>query len=173
MKDSNIRKLILASIFSAMTFCLTFIIQIPVPISGGYINLGECMVLVSGFVLGPVFGSLSAGIGCALADIISGYTVYAAPTFIIKFLVAMTTALAFKRFNKNLFHIILCAFFGEIVMVLGYFIFEAYILGFGWLSGLISASLNAVQALAGIIASTLLLQAFMHKNKKSGKNSIL
>lgn len=42
----------------------------------GYVNLGDCAVLMSAWVLGPLYGGAAAGIGSALADLLSGYAHY-------------------------------------------------------------------------------------------------
>ena len=76
MKQTKLRTLILAAMFAALTCVATMIIHIPSPI-GGYFNLGDCMVLLSAFVLGPVWGTAAGGIGSALADVICGYFIYA------------------------------------------------------------------------------------------------
>ena len=86
MKQTKLRTLILAAMFAALTCVATMIIHIPSPI-GGYFNLGDCMVLLSAFVLGPVWGTAAGGIGSALADVICGYFVYAPGTLVIKALV--------------------------------------------------------------------------------------
>lgn len=59
MKQTKLRTLILAAMFAALTCVATMIIHIPSPI-GGYFNLGDCMVLLSAFVLGPVWGTAAA-----------------------------------------------------------------------------------------------------------------
>ena len=83
MKQTKLRTLILAAMFAALTCVATMIIHIPSPI-GGYFNLGDCMVLLSAFVLGPVWGTAAGGIGSALADVICGYFIYAPGTLVIK-----------------------------------------------------------------------------------------
>ena len=77
------QKIVTASMLAALTCVATMIIKIPSPLKG-YINLGDASVLLSGWLLSPVYGFFSAGIGSALADIFSGYTVYAPATFLIK-----------------------------------------------------------------------------------------
>ena len=94
MKQTKLRTLILAAMFAALTCVATMIIHIPSPI-GGYFNLGDCMVLLSAFVLGPVWGTAAGGIGSALADVICGYFVYAPGTLVIKALMALAAALIF------------------------------------------------------------------------------
>ena len=34
------------------------VVQIPLPT--GYVNIGDCFVIVSGFLLGPIYGGLAA-----------------------------------------------------------------------------------------------------------------
>ena len=61
-------------------FAILFItISVPSPVSG-YVNLGDCGVLLSAWVLGPWYGGAAAGIGSMLADIFSGYAHYAPGT---------------------------------------------------------------------------------------------
>ena len=56
----KLRKLVLAALFAALACGATMVIQVPSPI-GGYLNLGDCIVLLSGWLLGPVYGA-AAGI---------------------------------------------------------------------------------------------------------------
>ena len=36
----------------------TMVVQIPLPT--GYVNIGDCFVIISGFLLGPVYGGFAA-----------------------------------------------------------------------------------------------------------------
>ena len=51
MRDANIKKLVLAALMAALTYVATSIVQIPSPMQG-YVNLGDCIVLLSGWILG-------------------------------------------------------------------------------------------------------------------------
>ena len=88
------RTLITAALFAALTCVGTMIIKIPTP-TMGYIHPGDGFVLLSGLLLGPIWGTLAAGIGSALSDLIGGYFVYVPATFIIKALTALTAYLVF------------------------------------------------------------------------------
>lgn len=88
MTNKAIRTLVLAALFAALACVATMVIQIPSPMNG-YVNLGDCFVLLAGWVLGPVYGSLAAGIGSALADMFTGYMHYAPGTFLIKAVMAL------------------------------------------------------------------------------------
>ena len=95
------KKLVTCAMLAAIACVATMIIRIPIP--KGYVNFGDCIVLLGGFLLGPVSGALAAGIGSSLADIFSGYAIYALPTFIIKGLMAFVGAVLLKRFSDNKF----------------------------------------------------------------------
>ena len=68
--------IVLAALFAALTCVATMVVKIPSPLKG-YINLGDCMVLLAGWLLPPGFSFLAAGLGSALADVFAGYFVYA------------------------------------------------------------------------------------------------
>ena len=51
MRDVNIKKLVLAALMAALTYVATSIVQIPSPMQG-YVNLGDCIVLLSGSARG-------------------------------------------------------------------------------------------------------------------------
>ena len=74
-------RIVLTALMAAMACVATMVIKIPIPATGGYINLGDSIVLLSGVVLGPVYGGLAAGLGSALADLRGGYGVFAPATF--------------------------------------------------------------------------------------------
>lgn len=84
MKQQNrtLRQLVLSTMFAALCWAATMLVQIPTVV--GYTNIGEGMCLLSGLVLGPWYGFFAAGIGSALADLISGYAYYVPATFVIK-----------------------------------------------------------------------------------------
>ncbi|PKM95484.1 MAG: hypothetical protein CVU84_05300 [Firmicutes bacterium HGW-Firmicutes-1] len=84
MNRINVKTIAYTGIMMALVFLGTSFIKIPTPITGGYIHLGDGFVLLSGLILGPVFGAFAAGMGSALADIMGGYVPWALPTFLIK-----------------------------------------------------------------------------------------
>lgn len=159
MKKENLLKIVLTALFAALTYVATTVVQIPIPATGGYINLGDCFVLLSAFLLGPVFGAAAGGIGSALADLLSGYTQYALGTFIIKAAMAVCAALIYKALKQKIkISTPIAAVVGEIVMIGGYFIYESIFLGYGLgAAGAIVG--NSIQAVAGAVSSVLLYQA--------------
>lgn len=158
--NTNTKKLVMASMFAALCCIATMIIKIPSPLKG-YINLGDCMVLLAGFILTPVYGFLAAGLGSAFADIFSGYVVYAPVTFLVKGIMALVAYFTFKLMkNKagNTFSRVIGGIIAEIIMVLGYYVFEGFMYGF--VASAINIPANAVQGVAGIIIGVILAKIF-------------
>jgi len=149
------RKIITASMLATLTFVATVIIKIPSPLNG-YINLGDALVLLTGYLLSPTYAFLSAGIGSALADLYSGYFVYLPITFIIKGTMGLVFSLcsSSKGTLKNTLIAVIC----EIIMIVGYYAFEGFLYGF--IPSLVNVVPNAVQGLAGIVIGLILIKVF-------------
>lgn len=154
MSDRNIRKLVLAAVFAALCTILTLVIQIPSPMHG-YVNLGDCAVLLSAWVLGPGYGGAAAGIGSMLADLFSGYAYYAPGTFAIKLAMAAAAAYLFqilqRRTHRTLLARAVSGAAAEAIMVAGYFAYACLWLGNG-LAAAASIPGNIVQGIFGLIA---------------------
>ena len=158
------KKIVVAALMAALTCVATMIIKIPSPLKG-YINLGDCIVLVAGWLLSPWWGFLAAGLGSALADLLSGYVIYAPATFLIKGVMALVAFYGFKLLHKkcgNLISKIITGISAEIVMIAGYFIFEGFMYGFG--PSVVNIPANAVQGTAGILIG-IVLTKILEKGK--------
>lgn len=162
--NTRTRKIVMASLLAALACVATMIIKIPSPLKG-YLNLGDCIVLIAGWMLSPAYGFFAAGLGSALADILSGYVVYAPATFIIKGLMALAALRVFRMIQNKVGDLpsrIISGIIAEIIMVLGYFLFEGFLYGFG--PSVVNIPANAVQGAAGIIVGVMLIRVF-EKNK--------
>lgn len=157
---SKTRKVVMSSMLAALVCVATMIIKIQLT-PNGYINLGDGVVNLSGWILGPLYGFLASGIGSALADMFSGYAFYIPVTFLIKGAMAVV-AYYVIRFLKGKLSIIKCSviatILAELVMVVGYYLFEGAFYGFD--VALLSMPGNAIQSVAGIVTGTLLIQLF-------------
>ena len=157
-------KIVISSLFAALICVATMLIKIPSPLKG-YINLGDGIVLLAAWVLPLPYGLVAAGLGSALADLFSGYVVYAPATFVIKALMAVVACSCYKLFTKKAKSTISRIFSGilaELVMILGYFLFEGVLYGF--VPSLVNIPANAVQAVAGIIIGVILITVFEKQN---------
>lgn len=158
----KIKKIAASSLFAALICVATIVMPIPLPT--GYINFGDCFVLLSAWLLGPAYGALASGIGSALADIISGFPVYAPGTLVIKALMAVSAALIFRVFKKSdevkVLPLVLSALVSEIIMVVGYMLYEMLISTSELAAILNSVPGNSIQGLAAIISSVLIMKLF-------------
>lgn len=159
----NIKKTVTTALFMAICCILTLIIQIPSPMNG-YVNLGDCGVLLSAWILGPVYGGLAAGIGSMLADILSGYAYYAPGTLVIKAAMAVAAALICRKgkmgksssFPVRLFSGVVA----EGIMVAGYLGYAALLLEKG-VGAFASVPGNVVQGIFGILSGVIVLEALL------------
>ena len=160
MESNKTKKIVMTAMLAALCCVATMIIKIPSPLKG-YLNLGDCIVLLSGFMLSPLYGFLAAAIGSALADIFAGYAVYAPATFIIKGVMALIACFGFRMLHKKAGATpsrIISGIVAEIVMVMGYFVFEGFMYGFA--PSAVNIPANAVQGVAGIILGVILAKIF-------------
>ena len=168
MKEGNrTEKIVMAAMFAALVCVTTMIIKIPSPLKG-YINLGDCMVLVAGWTLSPAYAFCAAGIGSALADVFSGYLVYAPATFVIKggmvFLAYYGAAVLNKKKINNKLVRIISGILAEIWMVLGYLVFEGFLYGF--VPSLANVPANALQGIVGIVLAVSVVKMLQRTSLK-------
>ena len=157
---THTQKIVTGSLLATLCCVATMIIKIPSPLKG-YLNLGDCVVLLAGWLLSPLYGFLAAGVGSALADVFSGYVTYAPATFIIKGLMALIAYFGFKILKDKIGNLpsrIVSGIVAEVIMVLGYFVFEGFLYGF--IPSIVNIPANAVQGVAGIIIGTILIKVF-------------
>lgn len=155
--NNNLKKLILAALFAALSCVATMSIRIPTPGTGGYIHPGDAIVILSGVILGPVWGFLAGGIGSALSDLIGGYFIYVPITFVIKGLVALAAGLLYQKVGKNQKSRYIAVILGgvaDIILVAGgYFVCEFFIYGAGAVA---SIPANIIQGVGGLVISCIL-----------------
>lgn len=158
--NNKTRLIVLTALFAALTCVATMVIRIPTPGTGGYIHPGDALVILCGVVLGPVYGFLAAGLGSCLSDLLGGYFLYVPATFVIKGLVALLTALVYRKVahlpKGTLLGVILGGLIDIVLVAGGYFGFEYFIYGLGAAA---SIPANLVQGLSGLIIALVLSPA--------------
>ena len=169
MSDKKIRTMVTAAVLAALACVATMVVQIPSPMNG-YVNLGDCFVLLSGWLLGPWWGAAAGGIGSMLADLLLGYGHYAPGTLIIKGAMSLVAALIFKAFGKNTAGALVSGVAAEIIMVAGYFGYAALLLGKG-IGAAASIPGNLVQGAMGLVIG-LVLFVLLKRSKALDKLNI-
>lgn len=145
VKNLSVKKLTMAGVMAALVFVMTYLPKVPVPVTGGYVHLGDGAIFLSVLLLGPL-GIPAAAIGSGLSDLLGGYMVYVLPTMLIKALVAL---IAWKGWKEGSWLRAVIAFvLAEAVMVAGYFAFES--LMYGTAAAWAAVGPNCIQGIAGV-----------------------
>lgn len=160
MKNQTTFKTVLTALLAALICVATMLVQIPIPATGGYANLGDGIILICAFLLQPLCAVIAAGLGSALADVLAGYVSFVPGTLVIKAGVALIAALIYNRLAKNdsekkaFVTLIVAGVAAEAFMVLGYFFYESVLLGVGAgaAGGIVG---NIGQGVVGILIASL------------------
>lgn len=135
---------------------------------GGYVNLGDCIVLLSGWILGPVYGSVASGIGVMAADIFAGFIAYAPASLIIKAAMAFSCCVVFRKLNtmtgRRVLSLIVSGLVGEVIMILGYFAYASIILGNG-LAAAAAIPADMIQGGVGLVCGIAVYEMLMRNSK--------
>ncbi len=145
--------MVYAGLFAALTALLTAVLHIPV--GNGYVHCGDAVIYLAAAMLPLPYAAGAAAVGGALADVLSGYAVYALPTFIIKaMLAAVFSAVGGTQMleKRRILAMILCG----LVSVTGYWL-TAVILYGGWAAQFVeTVPGNCMQAIAsGIVYAVI------------------
>lgn len=181
MTAKKTRTIILTALLAALTTVATMVIRIPTPLAGGgYIHLGDGLVLICGILLGPGLGAVAAGVGSMLADVFAGAAAYVPATLAIKALTAAAGGWLYHRMagHSSLHTPVRVALAGipaEVIMVAGYYLYEVALqIAAGSAAGaaaaavLVGVPFNIVQGLAGVIVCAVLLPVLGHANAEMG-----
>jgi uncharacterized membrane protein len=147
----------LIGIFGALTCVITLFLDIPIPATKGFLNIGDAAVMLTGLLFGPIIGGIAGGVGSSLADIILGYPIYAPATLIIKGLEGFVVGVIAdpKKVHERIsYRDIIAVASGGLLMVIGYFSYESML--YGPATALVEVPMNFIQYAAGIAISLLI-----------------
>lgn len=120
---SKTYEMVQIALMIALTCIITMFVKVPSPI--GYTHAGDSMVFLAAILFGSKKGAFIGATGMVLADILSGYAVWAMPTLIIKAVMAyIAGTIAYrKNYNGDNFKNNLVAFItAGLWMVIGYYL---------------------------------------------------
>ena len=155
--SARVQTLVMTGLLTALACIATLVIHVASP-TGGYLNLGDTVVLLGAYLLGPWYGALAAGLGSALADILSGAAIYAPATLVIKAAMAVLAGLLYRKLRGSAAGAILCGAAGELPMLAGYWLYDALLLR-SFAGAAAGVPSNLVQAGFGIAVSVFLTAA--------------
>lgn len=148
--------MVLTGLMTCLVIVATMFIKIPIPMTQGYVHLGDSMIFLAVLILGKKNGSLAAGIGSAMGDILGGYAFWAPWTLVIKFIMGYILGMFVERFGKK----------GEIIgmavagaeMTAGYYIASSVMYG-SWIVTLADIPWNVGQFVVGMAIAGVLYNA--------------
>ena len=152
------KKMVLSALLAALGCVATMVLMVPSP-TGGYMNLGDAVVLLGAFLLGPVWGALAGAVGPALADLLSGYVMYVPGTLVIKGLMAWAAAKLYCLLGKTARAAVTGALVAEAIMVVGYWLYDGVFIVKSLAGAAVGLPSNLAQAAFGAVVSVMLVLA--------------
>ena len=149
MKQANVRRIALVTVMAAVVCTMTIVVQIPVPGTQEFIHIGDIAANFAALAFGPWLGFLIVGGGMAIADLISGWGLYAPGTLLIHGLQAVVVAYLGR--GRKTWVMFLAAIAGGAVVVAGYLVYVWVILQEGLGPALVGAQFNILQVVTGLI----------------------
>lgn len=152
--NSNTKILVINALFIALTFVTTMFINVRLPIvgNGGLIHLGNIPLFLAAFLFGKKTGAIAGGIGMAMFDLVSGWTLWAPFTLVIVGAMGWTSGLIAEKLQcRDTIKYIVAIIVACIIKIVGYY-FTEVILYHNWIVPFGSIPGNIIQVcLAGII----------------------
>jgi len=87
-------------VFTVLVFAATIVIQVYQPATGGYFNLGETVIYVTAMISSPIVAGIAGGVGASLADVVTGYGIFAPATLVIKFTEGLVAGILVRRLRQ-------------------------------------------------------------------------
>jgi len=173
MDDRKVKEMVYTALFAALVCVATFIIKIPLPVSGGYVHLGDGFIFIAVILVGKKNGAWAGAIGASLADIIGGYSIYALPTFIIKGIMALIMGLMTEKLPFSVKRRwIAGAITGSVWQVISYYLVGSLMVG-NFLTTISEIPGNVAQSAAGIVVAAAFLAVFKHTTIKGTGTHLL
>jgi uncharacterized membrane protein len=145
------KELAATAVMGALATVATMMFAFPIPATSGYFNFGDAIVMTTALVFGPVIGALAGGLGSGLADLLGGWYNWVIFTAVIKGAEGYVVGvLAGDPQTRTPTKSVVAWFVGSLVMVLGYFVVQVFMYGFG--AALSEAPFNLIQmTVAGVV----------------------
>jgi uncharacterized membrane protein len=168
MKQStNVEKLILTGLMTALVTVTTIVIPIPVPFTNGYVHPGDGMIFMSVLLLGRRRAAFAAGVGSALADVILGYLIWAPFTLVIKSIMAFVAGLIIEKCAERPRNLVISCVSVPVLWALFYVAllgFARYLVNLTYNAGTELLATEGAGGAAGAVSMTEMLGPTMQYN---------
>ena len=161
--NPRVKHICFSSMFAAIIFVVTRFIQIPIPL--GYLNFGNCIILLSCCLLPCRYAVAAGALGSALADLTS-FPLYTVPTLIIKSVFPLVFCAMLKLKIKNSYakHIIAAAV-STLIPLVGYTVTGMILYG-GFAAGITQAPGLVAEYFANLLIFSIMLTQTVKRNIK-------
>ena len=157
----NVKEITITAMFIALVFVFTAFINIRLPIggNGGLIHLGNIPLFIAAFIFGKKTGCIAGGVGMALFDLLSGWTIWAPFTLVIVGLMGYVVGYIAKKSEKRkTLAYLLAIILACIIKVFGYYFAEVMLYG-NFLAPIASIPGNVIQvSFAGVVTLLVVKQ---------------
>lgn len=153
--SEKVKSMAITAVFLVLVYLFTAVINIRLPIAanGGLIHLGNVPLFVAAILFGKKTGMIAGGVGMALFDLLSGWTLWAPFTLVIVGLMGFVVGAVTEKRKSFPFYLLAMAL-ACVIKVAGYYVAEAIIYG-NWIVPLTSIPGNLVQI--GVAAAITLI----------------
>ena len=167
--------LALTGLMGALVFVATYFFKVEIPVGGDRTMIGFANVfcILSGLLLGPLYGGLAAGVGSGLFDVLGGWASSAPVTLVTKFAMAFLCGLIAWGGNKlgtRLPRVIIGAVTGSLsycVLYLGYSYLLLLLAGSSQQAGAIIIATKAAATLVNAVLADVIGVPFYYAIRRS------
>lgn len=156
--STQIKSLAITAVCLVLVYVFTAVVNIRLPFApnGGLIHLGNVPLFVAAILFGKRTGMIAGGLGMALFDLFSGWTLWAPFTLVIVgcmgFVVGKVT-----EHKKNFLHYLLALVLACAIKIGGYYLAEAIIYG-NWIVPATSIPGNLIQVGVAAIITLVVIE---------------
>lgn len=158
--SSKTRQLALDAVFVALTLVFTAFVNIQIPSfggAGGLIHLGNVPLFIAAMLFGKRTGALAGGLGMGLFDLLSGWALWAPCTILTCGLMGFSVgAICEKR--KGVGFRLLAMVVALLIKIVGYYVYESFVMGNGLLAAVKSIPGNVVQVVTAAILVFIIIE---------------
>lgn len=145
-------RLVLASLFVALSFIFTYFVKIPFP-TGGYFNVGDAFIMLAAIIIDPLTGILVGALAGGLSDLFAGYVLFIPFTVLAKGLEALIAGFIYQKTRGLLRYV--GVVIGPLVMVALYAL--SYVILFDRATMIANLPFDLAQAGIAIVLTIILL----------------
>lgn len=151
-KPNQLQQMVFAAVLIAVNVVVSRVFIIPVPMTHGYLNLCDAIILAAAVIMGPRWGAAIGGLSGFLLDLLAGYGQYMIFSLIVHGLEGFIAGYA--RTSNKLIQILILLI-SALVMVAGYWAVDSIL--YTPAAGLAGVVPNLFQGLAGVAVALVLL----------------